>query len=232
MYDKEKIRRIVLFLGADVCGFACVDYFEMAEKGFLPSDVYEDCKSVVVFGVALPVGLYKVSSRLVYGHFNCKCCDYVNKIAFDASRILEESLDCTCVPIPCDGPYDCWDEKTKTGKGLISMKYAAKMAGLGCIGKNTLLLNEKYGNRLVIGAVLTDLPLESDESAPDLCLDGCNRCINSCPAGAIEKNSVNQKKCRENTYSTNSRGFETVECNICRRVCPMRFGRKKTDNAK
>jgi epoxyqueuosine reductase QueG len=37
------------------------------------------------------------------------------------------------------------------------MKHAAVNAGIGALGKNTLLINKKYGNRLVIGAILTTL---------------------------------------------------------------------------
>ena len=36
--------------------------------------------------------------------------------------------------------------------------------------------------------------------------------------------SVTQKKCRQNTYGNTARGFDTVDCNKCRRECPMRDG--------
>ncbi|HZX46636.1 MAG TPA: hypothetical protein VFF83_05145 [Clostridia bacterium] len=67
---KENIRKIFMDLGADVCGFAGIDRFGEAPKGFHPTDVYPQCKSVIVFAKALPKGITKVSPRIVYQHFN------------------------------------------------------------------------------------------------------------------------------------------------------------------
>jgi epoxyqueuosine reductase QueG len=104
------------------------------------------------------------------------------------------------------------------------MKHAAVLAGLGTLGKNTLLLNRDYGNLLVIGAVLTNLDIESDEPAESICIEDCNLCIKNCPAGALDGQRAVQKACRTNAYGTNKRGFGTVDCNKCRTICPRRFG--------
>jgi epoxyqueuosine reductase QueG len=111
------------------------------------------------------------------------------------------------------------------GRGQISMRHAAVAAGLGTLGKNTLLLNEKFGNTLNIGAVLTDIELPSDDLAESICKDGCRLCLDSCPVGALNGTSANQKLCRMNTYTSNPRGFEVTNCNTCRVVCPMRYGK-------
>ena len=50
------------------------------------------------------------------------------------------------------------------------------------------------------------------------------KCLDSCPVLAIQDKSVTQKKCRQNTYGNTARGFDTVDCNKCRRECPMRDG--------
>ena len=97
--------------------------------------------------------------------------------------------------------------------------------GLGSIGKSSLLLNAEFGNRLVIGAILTNLELQSDELQPDICIPSCRKCIDSCPVNAIESGSVTQKRCRVNTYGKTARGFDTVDCNNCRTKCPLRFGK-------
>lgn len=224
---KEKIRGKAKDFGADVCGFASIERFEQSPKGFHPKDLYEDCKSVIVFAVALPKGLYDVDPRLIYEHYNYLACSKVDEIAFHLAKYLEEEHGGTGVPIPCDGPYEYWNADKKEGKGLLSMKHAAINAGLGNIGKNTLFLNSKFGNRLVIGVVLTDLELMSDEYSKSICLDSCNLCVKNCPVAAIDNNHVNQKLCREHTYHHNGRGFDTVECNKCRTICPMRFGENK-----
>ena len=128
------------------------------------------------------------------------------------------------MPLPSDGPYEYWNPETLEGRGLISMKHAAMLAGLGTLGKSTLLLNAKYGNLLTLGIVLTELDLASDPFAESICIKSCDICIKSCPSHALDGEHVNQKKCRQNTYGTNARGFNTVNCNKCRVVCPMKFG--------
>jgi len=213
--------------GADVCGFAAADSFSCAEVGFKPSDVYEKCRSVIVFGVALPKSLFEVSPRIIYSHYNGMSTSVADKIAFDCSKLLEENFGCTALPLPCDGPYEYWIPEKLEGKGTVSMKYAAVMAGLGQMGKNRLLLNEKYGNRLTLGAVLCDLELEGDKPSESICQKTCHKCIDSCPAGAIGENGVDQSKCRPAAYGKTKKGCDTVECNLCRSVCPMKAGKTK-----
>jgi epoxyqueuosine reductase len=224
---KQQIKEYILSLGADVCGVAHIDRFHEAPPGFHPRDIFPDCKSVIVFGIALPKGLSKVEPRLVYGHVNYGTCPEVDWIAFKAAKEIERRFGGFAVPLPSDGPYEYWDQEKMEGRGLISMKHAAVLAGIGTLGKNTLLLNEKFGNMLTPGAVLSDLDLDSDPQAENICLENCDLCIKNCPVQALGGKSVNQKKCRLNTYGKTARGFATVDCNKCRMICPMRFGKKK-----
>lgn len=221
---KESIREIILSLGADVCGVTNIDRFTDAPQGFSPKDIFKDCKSVIVFGIALPKGLIQVDPQIIYGHFNNFSSQRVDAISFSAAKIIEEKFDCEAVTIPCDGPYDFWNERNLEGRGLISMKHAAVLAGIGTLGKSTLLINNKFGNLLTIGAILTNLNMLSDELSESCCISECKMCIECCPVNAIEDGSVNQKLCRNNTYDKNSRGFDIVNCNKCRSICPMRFG--------
>ncbi len=223
---KEQIREYVLSLGADVCGFANIDRFSQAPEGFHPRDIYPDCQSLIVFGIALPKGLTKVPSRLIYGHFNDIICPEVDLIAFRTAKELERLFGGYAVPMPSDSPYEYWDEDKLEGKGLLSMKHAAMLAGLGTFGKSTLLLNEEFGNLITFGVVLTELDLESDPFAESICLEGCNLCVTSCPTGALNGSSADQSRCRPYAYGSNARGFDTVDCNRCRVVCPMRFGKR------
>lgn len=223
----ESIRRMILALGADVCGFAAMDHFQEAPAGFSPVDIWPSCQSVIAFGVALPKGLLEASDELIYGYFNDQTAKMVDRIGLEAARRIEALYAVKAMPIPCDGPYDAWDEETLTGKGILSMKHMAIACGLGQMGKSSLLLNPAYGNRLTIGVLLTDLALPSDEPSENICIPGCTRCVDGCPVHAIQPDGrVQQWQCRPNTYGRNARGFDTVRCNACRRVCPMRFGKE------
>lgn len=96
-------------------------------------------------------------SRLIYAYFNSFVCPQVDRIAYQTAAVLENTYYGTGVPLPSDGPYDYWDEQKMEGRGLLSMKHVAYLSGIGTFGKSTLLLNREYGNRLLIGCVLTDL---------------------------------------------------------------------------
>lgn len=223
--NQESIRQAVLRLGADICGFAASERFGEAPAGFRPTDVFPDCKSVVVFGVALPKGLFAIPPQYIYSHFNGNISvPYVDGISFQLARLLEKDGG-VAVPVPCDWPVADYNPVTKTKRGILSMKHAAVMAGLGTLGKNTLLLHEKFGNRLTIGVVLTDIAFQSDPPATPVCLPGCRICLDNCPVDAIADGSVTQQPCRENTYVPDELGYTTVQCNHCRVLCPMRNGR-------
>ncbi|MDD6189882.1 MAG: epoxyqueuosine reductase [Clostridiales bacterium] len=212
--------------GANVCGIGSIDRFENTPAGYSPLDLFAKCKSVIAVGIALPKGLYEIAPRLLYGHFNHEICTVLDHLELKLSREIEEKYHCLAVPVPCDAPNEYWDAENMTAKGLISMKHTAVQCGLGSIGKNSLLINPEYGNRLTVGAILTDMELKPDPVQPELCISGCRKCIESCPVNAILDGIVNQKLCRLNTYGKTARGFDTVDCNICRTVCPMRFGKK------
>jgi len=221
---EREIKELAYQLGADVCGIGSIDRFKDAPAGFSPLDIFDRCRSVIALGIALPKGLYEVPPRLVYCHFSKLLCDVLDELVLKFAGILEKKYNCLAAPVPSDTPNEYWDAETMTSKGLISMRHAAVLCGLGSIGRSSLFINPDYGNRLTLGVVLTDLELKPDELQPDLCIKGCRKCLDSCPVQAIADRRVNQKLCREHTYGKTARGFDTFNCNKCRTVCPIRFG--------
>jgi epoxyqueuosine reductase QueG len=180
---------------------------------------------VVVFAIAFPKGMVEVSPRIIYPRCTETGMTELDRIAFLSSREVEKKFDAVAVPIPSDGPYDYWDSEKLEGRGILSMKHAAVLAGLGTLGKNTLLMNSKYGNMLGIGAVLTNLDLSSDPPAEKICKKDCRLCLDSCPVHALDGITATQLQCRPCAYGTNDKGFFVVNCNKCRVVCPMKFGK-------
>lgn len=226
---KNKIKKFCYNLGADVCGIANIDRFSDAPKGYHPADILPSCRTVIVIGIALPRGLTKVNSRLIYGHFNNFSIQQIDNITFSIAKKIENEFNAISLPIPCDGPYEYWESEEMEGRGLLSMKHAAVLAGLGTLGKSTLLLNEEYGNLLTVGVILTELELESDDLAESICIKECRLCIDNCPAHALNGENVVQKLCRLNTYKKTARGFDTVECYKCRDICPVKYGTREKD---
>ena len=77
----------------------------------------------------------------------------------------------------------------------LSQKKMAQLAGLGSMGKNSLIINPDYGPWIRLQSILTNAPLVPDkEYTRDLCGE-CTQCIDACPTGALEPYSVDPEKC-------------------------------------
>jgi epoxyqueuosine reductase QueG len=120
-------------------------------------------------------------------------------------------------------------------EGSVSHKAIAIMAGLGWQGKSLLLVTSKYGPRIRLSSVLTDMPLEFDSPVKNRC-GKCIKCTEACPVGAIRNvntdfhysnrdEALDLDKCHKNTLKyMKVPGVEYTFCGQCIPVCP--HGRK------
>jgi epoxyqueuosine reductase QueG len=224
LIESKDIKDIVKSLGADLCGIAPVERFSKAPKGFQPKDIYEDCKSVVVFAKKLPVESLFAASCIPYTYVNDIITRKVDELGFEIALKLEgEGI--RAVPIPSDDPYEYWEPENSYGRAILSLRHAGHLAGLGVLGKNTLLINQEFGNMIQIGAILVPVELEGDTIATyEGCSTDCNLCIESCPAKALNGRTVDQKLCRPLSNYRSEKGYILKKCNICRKICPSALG--------
>lgn len=220
MISSRTIKKRVIQYGADICGVAPVARFADAPKGFHPRDVYPDCRSVIVFASHFPLSTLQARTNAPYTLVRNKMVEKVDWISFHVSGELE-TKGVVSVPIPSADPYEYWDTDRNHGRGILSLKHAGALAGLGVLGKNTLLMNERFGNMIWLGAILMSTDLRPDPIASyEGCISECTLCIDSCPQLALDGVTIDQKLCRERSISYTKGGGWVLSCNVCRKVCP------------
>lgn len=113
----------------------------------------------------------------------------------------------------------------------ILEKSYAQQAGLGWIGRNSLLIHPKYGSGLFLCEILINFPLEPD---PPFTMDGCqncHRCLKACPTQAILPNrSIDARRCLSYLTIENraeipqefrqAMGNRVFGCDQCQLACP------------
>lgn len=159
----------------------------------------------------------------------------------DYHRVLRERIE-----IVRDECRDRWPEyrfRACVDTAPVLEREHAARAAIGAIGKHTLLLIPGLGSWVVLGAIVTTMPLEAtptpggavlphedaDVGAADPC-GTCTRCIDACPTGCITPWSIDAKACI--SYLTLEHRGEIPErhhaaigdwlagCDICQEVCP------------
>jgi epoxyqueuosine reductase len=172
---------------------------------------------------ALPIDSHKPSgwiSRYAWGD--------------DYHDVLRERLDALREALRKRFP-SLFEARTYVDTGPVQERVLAKYAGLGWLGKNTLLLNQILGSYFFLGVILTTLDLEPTLAAnelppPDLC-GSCTRCLDACPTQAfVEPYVMDARKCI--SYLTielrgaipeelrEPMGNHVFGCDICQDVCP------------
>lgn len=244
IHSKEAIKAAILSLGFDSCAIvepnileedrlfftdylregkqAGMEYLEKnIDKRCDPRLLLPDCESIIIlllyYGHSKDTEVNKSISKYAQGK------DY-HRVFKRKMKMLQGSL------AEMQGDLIC---RNFVDTAPIFEKRWAEKAGLGYIGKNTLLINPELGSYCFIGVVLSNLRFDTyDKSLAKgnhPCSD-CDKCVKACPTNALN-NGLDARKCLsylsiEHNGDINSKTVELLKnkwfgCDICQDVCPI-----------
>jgi epoxyqueuosine reductase len=201
-----------------------------------PLLVQEDLRTVIVCGLNYNTEhLYSVeaSARPQEGELR----GWISRYAWgsDYHEVMWQKLNALDEALRARFPQG-FHSRAYSDTGPVAERVFAKYAGLGWLGKNTLLLNESMGSWLFLGVILSSLDLQptlaAAEAPPaDLC-GNCRQCLDACPTGAlVEPYVMDARRCI--SYLTielrgsippehrEAIGWQVYGCDICQDVCPF-----------
>jgi epoxyqueuosine reductase len=158
----------------------------------------------------------------------------------DYHLVLRERLDALLAWMQeaTDRPFDA---AVFVDKHWVQERAVAAYAGLGWIGKHSLLINPDLGSWVLLAGMATTLPLTPDALVADQC-GACTLCIDACPTGAIVgEREVDARRCIsyltiENDGVLDAREKAAVAghlfgCDVCQEVCPWNLAPAVTADA-
>ena len=204
----REVKEIAYKLGAELCGIAGLD-------------VWPACRSVISFACRFPAAGTACGNDVVYTRIRNSITAKMDVVALDLCIELEKR-GVQCVPVPANESQ--WDEKTGRWRSIVSQKHAAQAAGLGTIGRHSLLITPELGSMVWLGCVLCGEELEADPVREPVC-DGCGKRVEVCPVRALDGEELAQQACWDHAFGDDSeKRVWRISCHACRDVCPYCLG--------
>lgn len=216
--------------GENIPVFGIGQASEMADElsGYRPEDFLPGVRSLVCFGIPVPRNVYLTPRWNLEAAWRSQNLLYrrLDTLALRFSVLLEES-GAQSTPI-----YGCMPlgvNEKGTVVGILNQIRMAKVAKIGVVGKNGLLIHSQYGSRLMLGGLLTtaSLPIlrypDIDEPG---CPPECRVCADACPVSAImaDKRQVNIMRCLGYTARTPLMSkLKFLYLRVCNKMAAARY---------
>lgn len=180
---KEKIRNYILDLGVDDVGFAIVDDYH-SPKSFAIEKFLPGAKSIIVL-VFHELATCESPSVTVAMNGRLDLMSFQRTCSYRINRFLEREFQAKVVNMPYSSPMEL--DKDRMAVADFSQRHAAVTAGMGTLGRHNLVIHPRFGTRIGLAALITNLELEPDAKIEqDLCIH-CDLCVRNCPGSALDE---------------------------------------------
>jgi epoxyqueuosine reductase QueG len=203
----EKIRNIVASENIPLMGFGPASAMANEPVGYRPEDLLPGAKGLLCFAIPVPRALYNMSTYTA--EMICRAQNqnyrYLDMLSIRFANLLEENGQ-QAIPIFGCQPMGV-NKKNGYVEGYLNKLRMGEATGIGVIGNNRLLINSRYGARLMLGGVITtaNFPMISyPESKEPGCPPDCRICEDVCPVRAISiaKKRISIMRCLGYTART------------------------------
>lgn len=225
------LQDLVPRLDVDAAGVASLAEWEGTKLEESARQLLPEARSVVVFAMEIYLEILnlhrpgRTTGQASLNDFLARHTDYLGgrltKSAYDVAKACHNE-GMKALPLPAVGcPLD-----TRFLEAVFSYKHAAQAAGLGYIGRSSLLITPDFGPRVRLSCCLTEAVLERTKMEVVNVCQQCKVCSSKCPSGAIsmpqaeEPYNFNKFACA--TFVTASGG-----CSECVRLCPAEVTLKR-----
>ncbi len=215
MFEKE-IKEFLLNKGVSDVGFSYIDDSDTGELKYAISLVVRLSDSIIEEITDAPTATYFNHYRSVNAFLDRCLLETGLFLQAKGYRYITVAASQSMPGTPYNGRY--------------SHKKAARLAGLGDIGKNSLFIHKKLGTRVRLATIFTDCPVECGEPLKERLCSGCDLCVKACPSGAISgkmfvpgitrEEIFNPKTCSDYMKKEFHHIGRGVVCGICMKVCP------------
>jgi epoxyqueuosine reductase len=247
MLSAETVKARALELGFDLCGIAPaaahpeLGFFgEWIARGYAADMAYlarsvdrrADVRRI------MPTAQSVIVTGTVYNTnrpYSTECADpsraHVARYAWgeDYHDVVGRRIDALLASMRAASP-EPFDARAYVDTGPVQERVYAQHAGVGWIGKNTCVINERAGSWLFLGEIVTSLPLAPDAASTDQC-GTCTLCLEACPTRALVAPGVLDSSRCISYLTIEHRGALPAAlrdqlrswvygCDVCQEVCP------------
>ncbi|MCX5701138.1 MAG: hypothetical protein NTZ63_06330 [Candidatus Omnitrophica bacterium] len=211
-----KLKKFCVDQGVDLFGVA--DISTIKHDFALSEELTRGLDRAVCIGIRLSQSILKDIKKAptkIYFHHYRTLNALLDQIALKVANTIQRK-GFNALPIPASQILD-WENQ----KAHLSHKQLGALAGLGWIGRNNLLVNEKLGAQFRLVTILTDIPVKPDKPLKKDC-GICHLCVKICPAAAIKEDykEFDHIKCFEKLKEfQKQRLVDQYICGVCVNSC-------------